>query len=341
MTLDKTSEARIQEMVDALATANPIVRPSQLWIELNQKNIDQLKQQGYENFKQTIARHYFTWVVGMRDGQIRFLFQHVPFWTIPWLVIKSIFDQTHFFMTRRSAIAYNLLTNMLWKYASGVDNTINELSEPSEGNPPRIFWKKKLISQDIANSFLEFKSVMTAVADQREIHTVAELGAGFGRDAYVFLKLLPNIRYIIADIPPALYVSERYISSQFPQKRIFRFKDFKDYSEVADEIEKAEIIFLLPHQLELLPSKSVDLFINISSLHEMRLDQIAYYLGVIGDLTGKYFYMKQWKKSINSSDNIVVKESDYPIPTSWSQIYWRECKVQTYFFEALFKLTPG
>ena len=338
MTLDKISEARIQEMVDVLAKAKPIVRPSQFWTELNQKNIDQLKQEGYENFKQTIARHYFTWVVGLRDAQMRFLFQHLHIWTIPFLIGKSFIDQTHSYLPGRKGLAYNLLTNMLWTYVSNINDAIRELSEPIEGNPPRVFWKKKLISQDIANSLLEFNSVMTKVANQREIHTIAELGAGYGRTAYVFLSLLPDTRYIIADIPPALYLSERYLSNQFPQKRIFRFKDFNNYSEVAEELEKAEIAFLLPHQLELLPPKSVDLFVNISSLHEMRPDQIAYYLNVIDQITSKYFYMKQWKVSTNSPDNVVIKESDYPIPTSWSQVYWRECKVQTYFFEALFKL---
>lgn len=338
MTLDQISETRLQEMVDALAKAKPITRPSQFWIELNQKNIDQLKQEGYENFKQTIARHYFTWVVGPRNPQITFLLQHIPFWTIPFLISKSFFNQRHAYLPGRRGFAYNLLTNMLWKYVSNISDAIDGLSEPVEGNPPRVFWKKKLISQDIANSLLEFNSIMTGVADQQEIHTIAELGAGYGRTAYVFLSLLPNTRYIIADIPPALYVSERYLSNQFPQKRIFRFRDFNNYSEVAEEFEKAEIAFLLPHQLELLPSKSVDLFINISSLHEMRQDQIAYYLNVIDQITDKYFYMKQWKQSTNAPDNIVIREADYPIPTAWSQVYWRECRVQTNFFEALFKL---
>lgn len=39
------------------------------------------------------------------------------------------------------------------------------------------------------------------------------------------------------------------------------------------------------HQLQALPHKSVDMFVNISSLHEMRMDQIRYYFAEAERLT--------------------------------------------------------
>jgi hypothetical protein len=36
-------------------------------------------------------------------------------------------------------------------------------------------------------------------------------------------------------------------------------------------------------------------------------------------------------------DGIVIGEKDYPIPNSWRSVFWRECRVQTHFFEALFQ----
>ena len=58
-------------------------------------------------------------------------------------------------------------------------------------------------------------------------------------------------------------------------------------------------------------------------------------MGEIDRLTCQYFYMKQWKVSHLPQDTIIITENDYPIPDSWVQIYWRECAVQTPFFESL------
>ncbi len=336
--LNELNDRHLQEMLDALAAAPEITRPSQFWLELNLKNVNQLQQQGYENFKQTIALNYFTWIVGLRDVQFRFLLQRTPIWAIPLIIGKSLLDQKHPYFSRRYSIYYNLLTNLLWRFIVHNTDAAQGLSEPAEGNPPHIEWQKKLISQDLANASLEYAAIARSTDNLQGVRTIAELGAGYGRTAYVFLKAQPNIRYIIADIPPALYIAERYLSNQFSDKRIFRFRDFTSYEAVADELENAELVFLLPHQLALLPPKSVDLFINISSLHEMLPEQIDYYINLVDSITRQYFYMKQWKRSTNLPDKVVIQDKDYPIPAHWSQIYWRECQVQTLFFEALFKL---
>jgi hypothetical protein len=118
---------------------------------------------------------------------------------------------------------------------------------------------------------------------------------------------------------------------------VFQFRPFSRYEQVRDEIEHSDLIFLLPHQLELLPDATADLFLNISSLHEMRAEQIAYYLRQIARLTAGWFYMKQWKESRNAYDGIVVREHDYPIPAAWRRLYHRECRVHTRFFEALYE----
>lgn len=55
-------------------------------------------------------------------------------------------------------------------------------------------------------------------------------------------------------------------------------------------------------------------------------------------LTKKYFYFKEWKVSKIPCDNITICEKDYPVAKNWELIFWKECLVQTKFFEALFKL---
>jgi hypothetical protein len=106
-----------------------------------------------------------------------------------------------------------------------------------------------------------------------------------------------------------------------------------------DEMAGASIVFLMPHQLTLMPAGKFDLGMNISSLHEMSSGQIAWYFEELNRVTAKYFYHKQWRISKNIFDGIVVSQDDYPYPEHWHEIYSRPCRVQNEFFEALYQVS--
>ncbi len=334
---------RIYEMQNALLKSRKEILPSKYWIMINKRNIEQLKKFGYKNFKITLARNYFTWISAGRkfwkEDQFDFLLSKLPRHLIFinfFRSFRSFFKIGNKNLSSLKTFKYILLTYMIWEFVSrnGGENIFNKLDEPLEGNPIKLFRKKKLITQDLANSVLEYKSVMDHIKKD-EINSILELGSGYGRTAYVFLKLLPNIKYIFVDIPPALFIAEKYISNQFKNEVVFKFRTFNSYNEIKGEFEKSRIAFFLPNQLDLLPPKSVNLFINISSFHEMRPDQINYYFSCIDKLIKKYIYIKQWKFTKVPYENITLTEKDYPIRKNWKKIYWRECKVQTRFFEAL------
>ena len=331
---------RLTEMMNEIALARKEILPSKYWVELNKKNIDQLETSKYENFKHTLALNYFTFCIGFTDVQIQYLLRNLSTVTILKCAILTLFSHRHKYFSFKHSITYNFQVYLLWEFAKSLDRdkSLDVLSEPSEGNPPIIYSHKKLISQDLANSFLEYKSVVDSGIDMSKIKTIIELGGGYGRTAYVYLSLMKSIKYIMVDIPPALYVAEEYLSHQFPSKKVFKFRPFRTFAEVQKEFTEADIIFLLPTQLDLLPPKCADLFINISSFHEMRPDQIEYYFGKVDELTDKYLYFKEWKDTTIPFENIRLTEESYPIRKQWSRVYWRECKVQTHFFEALLKI---
>jgi putative sugar O-methyltransferase len=335
--------ATLNAMIDALRHAPMETLPSKYWTHLNQLNVQQLADSGFENFKRTIAMNYFTWVVSPRHEQVKYLLRHVPPHAIPRAIAKALTAGFHPPLSPKRSLYYNLHTYLLWLYvAKRADSRLlNALEEPDEGNPPSLYWGGRKISQDLANSILEFSSIVGSGVNVAEIRTVMELGAGYGRTGYVFERLLPSIKYVVVDIPPALYISQRYLSSQFPEKRVFPFRPFENYAEIKEEYERAQIAFLLPQQLDALPAASVDLFVNISSFHEMRPEQIRYYFRHVQRLTRGYLYLKQWKTTRIPYDDIVLDEHDYPVPPSWQRIFWRDCAVQTSFFEALLKVAPS
>ena len=334
-------DPRLREMLDEFPKFREEILPSKYWQELNKKNLKQISDSSYENFKRTVARNYFTFIVTPWNQQTRFLMRSLPFAQALRIFFSAFFSPRHELFKWYQSIYYNLLTKLLWAYVerNDPDNLLDRLREPLEGNPPRVFQGDRLISQDLANSFLEYQSVMKADVDASEINTIMELGSGYGRTAWVYLTLHPGCRYVLVDIPPALYVCEKYLSDVFKDRKIFAFRPFEHYEDIKEEYENADIVFLMPHQLELLPDNSIDLFINISSLHEMRMDQIRYYFKVMEKLTRKYFYTKQWKETTIPYENVVIRQEDYPVDQNWRQIYARECKVQDLFFEALYDLS--
>jgi putative sugar O-methyltransferase len=328
----------LRSMFDCLSRGNAIYLPSKFWEALNDKNVQQLESGGLQNIKQTVAQNYFTWVIGHKDRQFRYLARHTNLFAWP-AILKGFFSfDPSFPVNRIQQRELTVFTRMLWKFAEkyDADRLLKYIDEPLEGNPFKIYLNGKLISQDLANSVLEYYSIRENYkAPVSNKVTICELGAGYGRNGYVFLKAFPKCKYIIIDIPPALYISQHYLSSVFRDKKIFSFRPFDNFSDVEKEFNDADIVFLLPHQAEMLPSKSVDLFINISSLHEMKIDQIHAYFRLIDKLTKGFFYSKQWWVSNNPADGITITPKDYPVPTKWKQLYLRAAKVQTYFFEAM------
>lgn len=316
-----------------------VSQPSSCWVLLATKNCNQLLDHGYYNFKRTIGHNYFNFLIQKGDSQIQ--------------AVESLLSPESCNSCRDVALAiphdpmfstseqfsYHYFVLLLWEYVKQIDTKkyLDILTEPKEGNPILVSSKGKTMSQDLANSLIEYYSMQEGVRFDK-IKTVLEIGGGYGRNAHVILSLNPGIRLILVDILPALYIAQRYLSSVFKDRKVFKAKNFTSYEEVKDEIESASIVFLMPQQLELLPDKYVDLCINISSFGEMNVEQIRWYFSQMDRLTDKYFYMKQWKVSQNPFDGLILKKDDYPFFVNWQKIYSRDCAIQTEFFETLYQV---
>ena len=213
----------IRQMFEEFPKYRKEILPSKYWEELNRKNLQQLADSRYENFKRTVARNYFTWIVNPLNKQIRFLMGQAGVFNSISFFFRALSAPRHDFLKKKHTVYYNLLTNLLWSYVEKNDEEglLARLVEPSAGNPLEVKRNGRLISQDLANSVLEYKAILHPSVDRREVRTILELGPGYGRTAYVFLALQPGCRYILVDIPPALYVAQRYLSSVFPDRANF------------------------------------------------------------------------------------------------------------------------
>lgn len=313
--------------------------PSHCWMLLATKNCNQLLEHGYSNFKRTIAHNYFNFLIQKNDPQIQAAEALFDSGTLEECrkLAEMVAHDPNFIVEDQASYFY--FQYLLLSYVKSIDKHqyLDKLEEPMEGNPLVVLSNNKRISQDLANSLIEYYAI-SEPATLANTKTVLEIGGGYGRNAFVLATLHPKMRIIMVDILPALYIAQRYLGSQFPDKKQFRARQFDAFKDVEKEMRNAQFIFLMPHQIALLPDNYVDITINISSFGEMGLDQIKWYFKEIDRVTSQYFYMKQWEVSKNPFDKLTIHRFDYPVFDHWREVFNRNCVIQTEFFESLYQL---
>lgn len=347
MNQDFARDGQLSEMVDEVASASPLYRPSNLWTNLNRLNLEMLGAHGLSNFKRTVSQNYFNWmVISARDNQFRNLvrdwIRHPsarPFLNSikpPGLLRTTIGLERH--IGRREIFVYKIFVGLLWEFTRQHDRTgfSESLEEPDLGNPIVIRRKGRLISQDLANSIREFGAICEAYPPiRRSPTTVAELGAGYGRLAFVALSE-PRCRYLVFDIPPALHVCQWYLSQIFGKEKIFAFRRFRRYEDIREELQAARIGFFTPNQIELFPEREFDVFVTISTLSEMTSDQTRNYLHQIERTVRNAVYLKQWANWENVGDGRSFSRADIAF-SDLSCVMDRDDAVQDLFLEQVWK----
>lgn len=341
----------LARMWEEMREAPAIVQPSRFWEALNERNLNQLDDEGFARFKRTVNQNYFGWIPHtLADDQLHQVIKN-------WLrhpeprafsarlgdvsTLEAGPDRVNPFEEAGARRIHALFLALLWEYVRRRDarGILSRLEEPELGDPIVAVYRGRRISQDLSNSVLELYSATAAFSgNEPGAGGVLELGGGYGRVAWVFLEEFPQSRYILCDIPPALAIAQQYLTTLFPQRRTFRFRHFDSHAEVADELAQAQIAFLTPNQLQILEPLDVSLFVNISSLHEMRPEQIAHYLGQVDRHTAGCFYTKQWLHWQNPEDGVAIAREDYPIPPRWDVVYSRRHPIQPAFFDALYRV---
>ncbi len=337
----------LDAMLEELRNGPEIFRSSRFWehhAELQRRELAEYG--GFAEFKRTVNRHFFQFMVtGVRDPQFRAVARRWSRRPNPRALLArlntSLEPPPARFSKLRSIAAgrvYATYISMLARHTARQDHhgVFALLEEPSLGKPTCVRYQRRAVSEDLCNSVLEYTSMLDALPEPPR--SVIELGSGYGRLAWVFLRAQPGIRYVLVDIPPGLAIAQRYLTELLPEASAFRFRHFDDYAQIADEFESAQIAFLTPNQLELIPAMHAELFINVSSLHEMRHEQIAHYFELVERHCDGFFYTKQWQRSVNPFDQLVVSREDYPVRPTWQALFDRVHPVQTQFFEALYQV---
>ncbi|HYD56199.1 MAG TPA: putative sugar O-methyltransferase [Burkholderiales bacterium] len=342
--------AVLRGMYEHVARMEEALRPSGFWVQFSMHNDSMLLRHGIENFKRTVNQNYFNWVpLSAGDNQYRrvaaYYAAHQDAEALKveledWALLRVGFLQENPFADPGVRNRYAKFVGMLWHHVrhSEPNGILEQLSEPELGNPIRTRLAGRLISQDLANSVKErnalFHGWNRGAAEKRL--RIGELGAGYGRVGHVLLAT-GAAQYVVVDVPPALFVSQWYLSRLFPERRVFRFRRFESFDKIADEIAACDIVFLAPDQFGLLPDRYFDAFLTISSLAEMTWAQISRYVALMASKTKHRVYVKQWRRWTNPADQMTVTQENYNLPRGWQKVLDRVDSVQDEFFETVWQ----
>ncbi len=143
--------------------------------------------------------------------------------------------------------------------------------------------------------------------DFKKVHSIFEIGGGFGANAHLLMRMYPNIRkYIYLDIPPNLYIGTQYLKCFFPGVIDYKQSADKDQIAFSDNNER-EILAIAPWQIERV-NATVDCVWNSHSFVEMPINVVQNYAK----------YIKQFmRKKSPSSFLCMLTYDDFNLSTTF------------------------
>jgi putative sugar O-methyltransferase len=165
---------------------------------------------------------------------------------------------------------------------------------------------------------------------------VVELGAGYGRLAYVARRLFKECTYVILDLPEALLCASSWLERVLPGEVQPYAASRSERHLGREQLCSRPVWTLGAHQIEALEDGAVDAFVNIHSFAEMPRESIDNYFRHIDRLVSGVLFSKQRMLENNVVDQVVVSKATYPVRPHWRELYHRTTSLDAGFFEAAY-----
>ena len=329
--LDSDLESMINDMTDS----HNFNKYSPYWNHLAQGHIKLLKENGIENFKQTIERFHY-W--GEGNFGSKFL---QPIWDNEITILHNPkeLQKKHEFCSEQESLEYNKANLILLNYLvnSGYKKYLKQLQEKNFGNPILFNYENENYSHSLLNSIFEIDVIKKNITF-KENNSILEIGAGSGRICSALLQIEKNLNYTIADIAPTLYVAQTNLSNFFKEKKIFKYRKFNNFEEIEKEFISSDIRFLLPEQIKLIPNKFFNLSIAVDCLHEFNKNQVEEYFNEFNRLSKSFYFKCQNTQSAIFEKKEKYNISNYPVKNNWEKKMHEKCFIPNGYFQAFYKI---
>jgi len=234
---------------------------------------------------------------------------------------------------------HNLILLLLYENIKSreVFKYFNKIRKDKINNKPFLTINGNKITQDDLNSLLEFEKIEELLLNlKNKKNTFLEIGAGAGRTAHTILSIKNDIKYVIADIPPAINISYNNLKASFPNKKIANSFNLNEKNDLINALNSNDILFIFPHQINSFPRKTFDMSIAIDCLHEMKKETINKYMNSFEQVS-QLLYFKVWENcglpySFYQYYS-VHRNNDYSIKNHWKEHFREKCLYPSSFYQ--------
>jgi putative sugar O-methyltransferase len=302
--LDDEWRARYERARADIAKNDPAFRPAKQWALISFMFRRMIRGFGLDDFKSTFGR---------------FLAAYEPY----------------------NPRYFQALHHVYWSALEKRDELglLKTIEEPELGGGDTVTVHGRRFTIDLLQSIDEFYRMREVMGWKADDHvTFVEIGAGYGRLAYVVLKAMPNARYVIFDLPESLLLSQYYLTSLFPNDSALLYPDSAEAPDAAKRMAESRMVFGLPHQLRTLARGTVDMVVNIYSFMEMSSPQVAAYFDAIEAIDPRALYIKQHKHEVNALEQSLLTDELYPVRDAWKLAYQGTSQLYEDVFEAVYRI---
>ena len=338
-------EKNLKEITDLFINSESYNFVSNLWSYAIIKNFKQIiNQGGIKNYANTVGKNYYYF------GHFEENLIQQPCEKIKNDLINFKFNlfKKQEYLNYGESIHYNTVVALLYLNLKKkrIFEKLKDLSD--EGylgfNDPFLEIDNVNLTTDKINALFDYEKI-DRFAKLQNIKSILEIGAGSGRTSQAIMTFNQNLRYIICDIPPSIFISYTRLKKTFPDKKIKFLFNYKNEKSLMNEINNNDISFIFPHQMKDIQNKSIDLTFAINCIHEMDKKIIKKYFHQINKFSN-LFYFSVLKKTIVPFSGVFTKTSnqldyysnDYPIPDNWKKTFEEDLIFPSNFISAGFEL---
>ncbi len=326
----KNLEKQLIDLIDYYISSKSFKFSSRFWNILNIKHINQIIEFGIENFATTVAMSYFTSIT-YNDEKIQNILNYInenkistSEFSNELFKLQTNIDFTH-------SVNHNVILNLLYTYIkyNKLDHYLKLLEKNNFliDKVPNIKIDEMTLTQDKLNSILEFENIKKIIKRINSTSmNILEIGAGSGRTTETIISLLKDekkIKYVIVDIPPALYINYLRMKNNYPDKKIILATNIDTEESFKKTYSESDILLILPHQLNNFKKKEFDIAVAIDCLHEMDKKIINFYMDSLNRISHNLYY-KIWNKThVPYAYNNFLEAKDkksYQIRDTWKLI---------------------
>ncbi len=211
--------------LEDLDAADPLYKPTSFWQPGLEALLGDMERLGLERFKTWPSASFFFYPrygagfsYAMLDKVVPLIREVNPHASETWL-------RSHLVGATENHHDVDIVLAMLDADALPIDVTAH--GESDVGQLPQRYQPFGPDGPSFGKPYLNYLKILAGLSRHldHELHSVLEIGGGFGVLGEILLANDPSIQYVNVDIPPLSVVTHYYLSECFPQRTIRSHRD--------------------------------------------------------------------------------------------------------------------